>query len=130
MGWGGEQQHTLRLNGAFSRGYVYCFMLYSRQLSELPQRVGTYSEDGPGGTLAQCHLPANAICRKVKIMYDTTRATAISIKPKKWDKAYNADKMEAFFREAARDRPDLIVTTEGVLEGYVVTDVIEQRKRA
>ena len=63
-------------------------------------------------------------------MYDTINATAISIKPKKWDKAYNADKMEAFFREAARDRPDLMVTTEGVLEGYVVTDVIEQRKRA
>ena len=46
-------------------------------------------------------------------MYQSVRAAAISLKPKKWDKPYNADKMEAFFVEAARDRPDLILTTEG-----------------
>ena len=63
-------------------------------------------------------------------MYQSVRATAISLKPKKWDKPYNADKMEAFFVEAARDRPDLILTTEGVLEGYVVMDVIEGRAEA
>ena len=63
-------------------------------------------------------------------MYDTIKATAISIKPKKWDKAYNADKMETLFSEASRDRPDLILATEGVLEGYVVMDVIERRKSA
>ena len=71
-----------------------------------------------------------ATCRKVYIMYDTIKATAISIKPKKWDKAYNAYKMEALFSEASRDKPDLILATEGVLEGYVVMDVIERRKSA
>ena len=59
-------------------------------------------------------------------MYQTVRASAISIKPKKWDKAHNADKVEAFFVEAAREGPDLIVTTEGVLEGYVINDVLKQ----
>ena len=29
-------------------------------------------------------------------MYRPVKASAISIKPKKWDKAYNADKVEAF----------------------------------
>ena len=63
-------------------------------------------------------------------MYQSVRAAAISLKPKKWDKPYNADKMEDFVVEAARDRPDLILTTEGVLEGYVVMDVIEGRAEA
>ena len=59
-------------------------------------------------------------------MYKTIRASAISFKPAKWDKAGNADRIEAFFVEAARDNPDLIVTTEGALEGYVINDVLER----
>jgi len=63
-------------------------------------------------------------------MYNQIKAAAISIKPKKWDKIGNADKVERFFRLAAKGRPDLIVTTEGVLEGYVVMDVLEGRRSA
>jgi predicted amidohydrolase len=63
-------------------------------------------------------------------MFTQIKATAISLKPKKWDKAGNADKMEAFFRAAAQEKPDLILTTEGVLEGYVVMDVVEHPERA
>jgi predicted amidohydrolase len=63
-------------------------------------------------------------------MYNQIKASAISIKPKKWDKAGNADKVEAYFRLAAKERPDLIVTTEGVLEGYVVMDALEGRSSA
>mgnify|MGYP001432285658 CR=1 FL=1 len=63
-------------------------------------------------------------------MYNQIKAAAISIKPKKWDKAGNADKVEAYFRLAAKESPDLIVTTEGVLEGYVVMDVLEGRRSA
>ena len=63
-------------------------------------------------------------------MYTRVKVTAISIKPKKWDKENNANKIEQFFRAAAEDNPDLIVTTEGVLEGYVVTDVTEHPKLA
>ena len=63
-------------------------------------------------------------------MFTPIKATAISLKPKKWDKDYNADKLESLFRAAAQDRPDLIVATEGVLEGYVVMDVIEHPEKA
>ena len=59
-------------------------------------------------------------------MFDAFKVSAISLRPVKWDKDANADKMESFFVEAAKDKPDLIVTTEGVLEGYVVMDVINQ----
>ena len=63
-------------------------------------------------------------------MYKTIKVTAISLKPTKWDKPGNADAMERFFRKAAEDGPDLILQTEGVLEGYVIMDVIEGRKTA
>lgn len=58
-------------------------------------------------------------------MYTTIKAAAISLKPRKWDKAYNADKLERFCRKAAKTKAHLLVVTEGVLEGYVVNDVIE-----
>ena len=63
-------------------------------------------------------------------MYKQVKAAAISLKPEKWAKERNANKLEAFVRRAARNDPDLIVTIEGVLEGYVVMDVIEGRKSA
>ena len=58
-------------------------------------------------------------------MYQSVKVSAISLKPTKWDKASNADKLEAFFVAAAKDTPQLILAPEGVLEGYVVMDVIE-----
>ena len=63
-------------------------------------------------------------------MYNQVRATAISIKPKKWDRQSNADKLERFVREAAKDSPDLIVTPEGVLEGYVASEVTKKPELA
>jgi predicted amidohydrolase len=60
-------------------------------------------------------------------MYQSVKVSAISLKPTKWDKASNAEKLEAFFVEASKDAPQLILATEGVLEGYVVMDVIEGR---
>ena len=63
-------------------------------------------------------------------MYNQIKATAISIKPRKWDKEGNADKVEKYFRLAAKEDPDVIITTEGVLEGYVVMDVMEGRRSA
>ena len=63
-------------------------------------------------------------------MYNPVKVAAVSIKPKKWDKAYNADKVEEFFRKAAAAKPALVLTTEGVLEGYVPLDVIEKPELA
>ncbi len=61
-------------------------------------------------------------------MFDSLKVSAISLRPVKWDKDANADKMESFFVEAAKDKPNLILTTEGVLEGYVVMDVIHKNR--
>lgn len=58
-------------------------------------------------------------------MYRSVRAAALSIKPEKWDKAANADKLEDFVRQAAAQGAELVVAPEGFLEGYVVMDVIE-----
>lgn len=63
-------------------------------------------------------------------MYESVEVAAISFKPAKWDKAANAERMEALFVQAAEKLPQLIVTTEGALEGYVVMDVIEGRAAA
>lgn len=62
-------------------------------------------------------------------MYARYRVAAISCRPQKWDKAGNADRLEAFFREAAREKPALMVATEGMLEGYVIMDAVWHRER-
>jgi predicted amidohydrolase len=63
-------------------------------------------------------------------MYDPVSVAAISLRPTPWDKPANADKLEAFFAQAARDHPRLLVAPEGVLEGYVIRDVLAQPERA
>lgn len=63
------------------------------------------------------------------VMFARYKVAAVSLRPKKWDKAGNADMMEAFFRKAARRKPDLILATECVLDGYVVMDVVWHRER-
>ena len=63
-------------------------------------------------------------------MYNSVKVAAISLKPGKWDKGANADKMEAFFVQAAKAKPHVILTTEGALEGYVIMDVIYHPEKA
>lgn len=63
-------------------------------------------------------------------MYTSVKATALSIRPKRWDKPGNADKLEAYVREAAADGPELVVAPEGFLEGSVINEVIAQPDRA
>ena len=63
-------------------------------------------------------------------MYESVKVAAISYQPAKWDRDYNADRMEELFVEAAQENPRLILITEGALEGYVVMDVVEGRASA
>ncbi len=63
-------------------------------------------------------------------MYRTISVAAISLKFTPWDKAGNADKMEAFIRQAAAEHPELIVLPEGILEGYAVNEVIADPAKA
>jgi predicted amidohydrolase len=57
-------------------------------------------------------------------MYTTIKVAAISMKPVKWDKAANADRMEEYFRQAAREKVAVALEPEGVLEGYVTNEII------
>ncbi len=53
----------------------------------------------------------------------TIRVVAIGFVPKKWDKEANFRTLVGLIEEAATSGPDLIVTPEGILEGYVIDSV-------
>jgi predicted amidohydrolase len=55
------------------------------------------------------------------------RVASLGILPAKWDKEANAQKVERMVREAARQGARLIVTPEGVLDGYVENEVIREK---
>ena len=57
-------------------------------------------------------------------MYQSVDVAAISFRPKKFDLADNADRLEAMFRAAAKGGAQLALAPEGVLEGYVVMELI------
>ena len=61
--------------------------------------------------------------------FSSIKVAAISLKPVKWNKSANADKLESMLRKAARTKAELLVATEGVLEGYVVNEVISDRTK-
>ena len=58
------------------------------------------------------------------------RVAAISMKPRKWKKEENAERLEKMFQQAAEAGAELVVAPEGILEGYVVMDVIEHPEKA
>lgn len=62
-------------------------------------------------------------------MYRRIKVAAISMRPARWDKAGNADRLERLFRRAARRKVDLIVAPEGVLDGYVIMEALRQPKK-
>jgi predicted amidohydrolase len=57
-------------------------------------------------------------------MFQTVDVAAISFVPEKFDLAGNADRLETSFRDAAEGGAKLAVAPEGVLEGYVVNQII------
>ena len=57
-------------------------------------------------------------------MYQSVAVAAISFRPKKFALADNADRLEAMFRAAAKGGAQLALAPEGVLEGYVVMELI------
>ena len=60
----------------------------------------------------------------------TLRIASVSIFPEKWNKDANAAKIEKFVRDAASQEARLVITPEGVLEGYVVNEVIREKNPA
>ena len=65
------------------------------------------------------------LARSVEGMFTQVRVAACSFKPRKFDTAANAERMEALFRRAAHDGAQLAVAPEGALDGYVVMPIIE-----
>ena len=58
-------------------------------------------------------------------MFTEVRVAACSFKPRKFDVATNADRLERLFRRAAAAGAELAVAPEGALDGYVVMPIIE-----
>jgi len=57
----------------------------------------------------------------------TVRVASLSIFPRKWDKKANSEKIERMVRQAAEKGAQFVITPEGVLEGYVVNEVIHEK---
>jgi N-carbamoylputrescine amidase len=57
-------------------------------------------------------------------MFQQVKAAAISFVPKKFELETNANQLETMFREAAANGAELALGPEGVLEGYVVNEII------
>ena len=55
------------------------------------------------------------------------RVASLSILPTKWDKEANTKKIERMVRDAAKQGARFVITPEGVLEGYVVNEVINEK---
>jgi predicted amidohydrolase len=62
-------------------------------------------------------------------MFQTVDVAAISFLPEKFALAENADRLEALFRDAAKGGAKLAVAPEGILEGYVVNQIVEGTAR-
>lgn len=58
----------------------------------------------------------------------TLKIASISFVPTKWDKAANATRIEREVRAAAKQGAQLVITPEGILEGYVVNEVIHEKE--
>jgi beta-cyano-L-alanine hydratase/nitrilase len=54
----------------------------------------------------------------------TVRVAAISLVPKKFDLAGNADRLAQSFRKAKQGGAQIAVAPEGALDGYVVNEII------
>ena len=57
-------------------------------------------------------------------MFQSLKVAAISFVPKKFEIETNCDRLEAMFRRAAKGGAQLALGPEGILEGYVVTELL------
>jgi predicted amidohydrolase len=57
-------------------------------------------------------------------MFQTVDVAAISFVPEKFNLEANSDRLEDMFRKAAKGGVQLALAPEGILEGYVVNEII------
>jgi predicted amidohydrolase len=60
-------------------------------------------------------------------MFKTVRTAALSLRPWKWHKDWNCERLETGCRAAAEAGAELIVAPEGFVEGYLTNEVIADR---
>jgi predicted amidohydrolase len=58
------------------------------------------------------------------------KVAAISFIPEKWDKENNLKRIESYVRQAASEGARIVVTPEGIVEGYLINDVLRSEQRA
>ena len=63
-------------------------------------------------------------------MFQKVRVAAISFVPKKFELEANSDQLERMFRRAARRGAQVALGPEGILEGYVVNELITGEERS
>ncbi len=58
-------------------------------------------------------------------MFTEIKAAAISFRPRKYELEANSHRLEKAFRQAAQMGAELALAPEGILEGYVVSDILK-----
>lgn len=74
--------------------------------------------------------PAQPPATRAEDRQQTIRVAAVSFVPTKFDLAANADRLEEAFRAARKGGAQIALAPEGVLEGYVVNEIIAGEARA
>ncbi len=65
----------------------------------------------------------------LEVQEDDIRVASLSFIPKKWDKEANLATIDKMAREAAANGAEIIVTSEGALDGYLINEVLEKKDR-
>lgn len=73
--------------------------------------------------------PFDNIRADCSLMFHRYKVAAVNFVPEKWNKASNAEKLEWFFSQASKQKCKIVVAPEGILEGYIFSDVMWHRKR-
>ena len=99
-----------------------------------PSPVTAHASSAPFSAMRHrraCRFPTLSLAVVFALIVSTTtnaeqtvRVASISFVPEKFNVAYNADKLDSMIRKAARGGAQLAVAPEGILEGYVVNEII------
>ncbi|HOC03515.1 MAG TPA: hypothetical protein P5065_02560 [Candidatus Ratteibacteria bacterium] len=68
--------------------------------------------------------PFDNIRADCSLMFHRYKVAAVNFVPEKWNKASNAEKLEWFFSQASKQKCKIVVAPEGILEGYIFSDVM------
>ena len=64
-----------------------------------------------------------------EVQEDDISVASLSFIPMKWDKEANLATIDKMAREAATNGAEIIVTSEGALDGYLINEVLEKKDR-